>query len=32
MNEKKRHICLILMFNLKVGKHTRSEAGKIKVQ
>ena len=26
MNEKKRHKCLTLMFNLKVSKQTRSEA------
>ena len=31
MNEKKRHECLILMFNLKVSKQTRSKASKNKV-
>ena len=31
MNEKKRHKCLILMLNLKVGKQKRSEASKSKV-
>ena len=31
MNEKKRHKCLIVMFNLKVRKETRSEANNNKV-